>query len=518
MRVVVFVLLFTARICVGDPAPAEGRTYKIGTDGAFPYHDLDRQGRPAGFVATVIVAAARRANIALEWSATSQRAAEALRNDYDLWPLLSREGVDQLDNAYASRPWLRNEFAIGVDLDDKHLMEPPPTLATLCFRDQPNARTLAGQRFSKVRQIALPTREAALETFCRGASEGFLMEMRIAQHLLIDPPPACAHRIPTLIGLAGSTEEMVLAGKREHRQIVDLLRAEIDAMAADGELERILAPWSLYQTADIMGGFYRHQAERRFRTVAYLGAALAAAALVGIGQVIALRKSHRERVLAAANESSLRALSLRQTERLEEERARISREIHDELGQQLTVLKFGLNSLSRQSKSGAERQIAELLSQTDQAIRSMRQISSGLRPPILDQFGLFAAIEWLVEDFSQRTGIAVRLDLPADTLEVAADLSTTVFRIVQESLTNVARHSGASQVEILATWTPSALTVHVSDNGAGIQPEAEHRKSDRSLGILGMKERAAAAGGRLLVQLNPEGGTRVDLRLPLSAT
>jgi len=148
------------------------------------------------------------------------------------------------------------------------------------------------------------------------------------------------------------------------------------------------------------------------------------------------------------------------------------------------------------------------------AIGRIRNLASELRPAVLDSLGLAAALEWETQQFTHRTGIACTLELPAQPLSVDSDRSTDVFRIVQEALTNVARHARAQRVDVLVRAWRGELHLSVRDDGRGIT-EAD-TQSPHAHGLLGMRERALLWGGTVDIRIAPTGGTVVMLRLPLA--
>jgi PAS domain S-box-containing protein len=197
----------------------------------------------------------------------------------------------------------------------------------------------------------------------------------------------------------------------------------------------------------------------------------------------------------------------------EEERHRIAREIHDELGQALTGLKYEVSWLSRQTAGdGFAEKLAALERTIEETIRSVRRIVSELRPHVLDHLGLLEAIEWEGRQFEERTGIRCEVHLPEGPLTLDDDRSTSMFRILQETLTNVARHAVASRVEVDVAVGERYVQLVVRDNGRGITPE--QIASPRSFGILGMEERVRIFGGSVLVKGGEKGGTTVAVRIP----
>ena len=199
----------------------------------------------------------------------------------------------------------------------------------------------------------------------------------------------------------------------------------------------------------------------------------------------------------------------------EEERTRIAREIHDEFGQMITALKMDLSWLIKrlpQDEPELSRK-ADAMSETiDETLYNVRRISSELRPGILDDLGLAAAIEWQAETFSERSGILCELDLDEEGDDLDRQLATALFRILQEALTNVARHADASWVRVDLDVEPREVTLTVEDDGRGIT-QAELTDVE-SLGLMGMRERARALGGALTLEGRPSAGTTVIARIP----
>ncbi|HET7198768.1 MAG TPA: PAS domain S-box protein [Burkholderiales bacterium] len=229
---------------------------------------------------------------------------------------------------------------------------------------------------------------------------------------------------------------------------------------------------------------------------------------------ITLRKRYEDDLKRQQQE--LRELSARVLEAREEEKTRIARELHDELGQLLTALKMDLSWL-RERLPGAELagkadEMAQIL---DHTVSATRRISADLRPLMLDDLGLAEAAGWLVEDFARRSGIQVEARIAEDIplAQLSKSAATAIYRAVQESLTNIARHSGARRARVLIEVDEDALYVEVEDDGRGIAPQ-DLAKS-RSLGLKGMRERVAFLGGALEIGRAARGGTRLRLRMPL---
>jgi len=213
----------------------------------------------------------------------------------------------------------------------------------------------------------------------------------------------------------------------------------------------------------------------------------------------------------------LRALSSHLQTMIEDDRTRISREIHDELGQELTSLKFDISWLrdrAVEGKSAVDREkLTSMLKDTDVLISSVRRIATELRPPVLDALGLTAAIEWQAKDFEKRTGIQCKFKRMEEDIPIGMDASTTVFRVFQESLTNIARHAEASEVRIALERVNGRVSLKIEDNGKGISKATV--VGQRSLGILGMQERVRLINGDFTIESANGHGTVVAVNIPL---
>ncbi|HET7504562.1 MAG TPA: GAF domain-containing protein [Kofleriaceae bacterium] len=208
-----------------------------------------------------------------------------------------------------------------------------------------------------------------------------------------------------------------------------------------------------------------------------------------------------------------RALAGRIEAAREDERTQIARDVHDQLGQALTALKLDIGWLQRRTQDEPlTRKLDDMARATDEILRSVRRIASDLRPGILDALGLGAAIEWQAEEFTRRTGTPCAVKTDLTELQLERELATSVFRIFQEALTNVARHASAHKVEVVLGLTHGQLRLEVADDGVGV-PEVGPRGA--TLGILGMRERAWRLGGDCTVKRRSPHGTIVTVIVPL---
>jgi signal transduction histidine kinase len=205
----------------------------------------------------------------------------------------------------------------------------------------------------------------------------------------------------------------------------------------------------------------------------------------------------------------------------EDERRRLARELHDDIGQTLTALANQLQRIAddaqAQDNVGLKNRLSDALEITRGALRDTRELSRLLRPTLLDDLGLEVALQWLVRTLSERSGVPMECVSTLGEQRLSADLETLVFRVTQEALTNVMRHSQAAEAQVRLMRAGSLLRLQVSDDGKGFDP-SELNNPDRageSIGVRGMRDRAELFGGRLEIKSAPGEGTRVTLVVPV---
>lgn len=314
-----------------------------------------------------------------------------------------------------------------------------------------------------------------------------------------------------------------------NRSLVELIESTSASFLGKGwhahvhpdDLDDFLARWN---AAVAVGGslsaelrFVNAGGESVYMRVRSAPLVLADGRIIGfVGTLQDLTERVKSEMALRRAEQQLRDLAVELQTIRESERTRIAREIHDELGQSLTALKMEVawlrTRLPRQSLELAST-VDQMLSQVDGTIETVRRIATDLRPHVLDTLGLIAALEWQVGEFQRRTKISCALRTHGNQPQIDANQATAVFRIVQESLTNVARHGRASRAEVTVSSEAGQLVVGVADNGCGLSED--RLTASRSLGILGMRERAAAAGGTLSISTGADGGTIVRVHIPL---
>jgi signal transduction histidine kinase len=205
----------------------------------------------------------------------------------------------------------------------------------------------------------------------------------------------------------------------------------------------------------------------------------------------------------------------------EAERRRLARELHDEVGQALTAIKMNLQSARvLTDKDAILARLDDSIAIVDQALQQVRNLSLDLRPSLLDDLGLVAALRWYLDRQAQRAGYKAELITQPPGLRASPNLETVCFRVVQEALTNIARHAQAKYVTVKLRQTDTELELQIDDDGTGFDVGAARQLAAQgaSLGLLGMQERVLLSGGRIAIDSNPGSGTQILAHFPLSAS
>ena len=217
----------------------------------------------------------------------------------------------------------------------------------------------------------------------------------------------------------------------------------------------------------------------------------------------------------------MRALTRELINSQEEERKRISQELHDELGQALTAISLDLGIIERDLDPTTPQDIKERLSETraiaDELDERISELALDLRPSLLDDLGLLPTLNWYVDRWAQRSEVKVEIESIGRKKRLPPEIETALYRIVQESLTNVARHAQANKVLLRLDRQPKAVTVSIEDDGRGFDLEElqTSKAAPQSLGLSGMKDRISLLGGRLDIHTKPGEGTRIEIEIPL---
>ncbi|HJP93775.1 MAG TPA: PAS domain S-box protein [Pyrinomonadaceae bacterium] len=239
------------------------------------------------------------------------------------------------------------------------------------------------------------------------------------------------------------------------------------------------------------------------------------------GVIVGVQGTARDITERKVAQDALQMFSRHLIDAQEDERRRIARELHDQIGQVLTAVKMNLHTVQRVcGVSEAGSYIRDNIEAVDEALRMVRDLSVDLRPPILDDLGLVTALRWYVERYRKRTGLEVQvsIELTDQDERLPRDLETACFRIAQEALTNIVRHARATQVSLQLAKDGNVLMLSVKDNGVGFDPKSLRTRAPRvaTLGLISMQERAHTAGGTIEIESAVSRGTEVRFRLPLA--
>jgi PAS domain S-box-containing protein len=305
----------------------------------------------------------------------------------------------------------------------------------------------------------------------------------------------------------------------------DILQRHVWDLPADESASHTREGWTTFLKEGHMSGGYRLRAhdgtthDVEFRSVANVLPGLHLAILRDVTRENAMRREAQERLRESHEQS--RRVAARARARREEDRTRMARELHDQLGQALAALKIDLHWVGQQIATGLQvrsddltEKINGMMRLVDETLSRVRRISSELRPPVLDKLGLLAAVEWEAEEFTRRTHIRTRVKAGVEHVGLDRGRSTAVFRILQEALVNVATHAAASNVKISVSVAAGRLRIGISDDGRGVG--AEQTTGGVALGILGMRERASLLGGTVAIRRGPRRGTIVTIGIPLA--
>ena len=238
------------------------------------------------------------------------------------------------------------------------------------------------------------------------------------------------------------------------------------------------------------------------------------------GQPVGVQGMVRDITERKLAQDALQLFSRQLIEAQEDERRRIARELHDQIGQVLTAVKMNLHTVQQVSDSSETRSyVKDNIEAVDEALRLVRDLSVDLRPPVLDDLGLVTALHWYVDRYTQRTGLNVEVvvDLPEHNERFSRELETACFRIAQEALTNIVRHANATQILVQLEKEINVLVLTIKDNGVGFDLESLRKRAPRAatLGLVSMQERAHAAGGTIEIDSEVSKGTEVRFRLPI---
>ena len=294
--------------------------------------------------------------------------------------------------------------------------------------------------------------------------------------------------------------------QRPRRQAILAIAEEIDSLTGAAFRKQ-------YQQVNLSQINFRSEIERIVAVAFVIGILIAAGCIVRIATLE--HRTERQRAKTELAEEQLRHLTTQLMHAQEEERKTISRELHDEVGQLLTGLRIELGSLEplRENHTQFTDHLNETKAIAEQSLRAVRDLAVGLRPSVLD-LGLLPALQWQARHFSKRSGIPVSVGADGEFLALSDGHKTCVYRIVQETLTNCARHSSAKKVEVILRETAAALEVRIHDDGSGFDTKSPR---NGGIGLIGIEERVRELGGDLKIDSGPGRGTTLTVRFPLAA-
>ena len=388
-----------------------------------------------------------------------------------------------------------------------------------------------------------------------------LMGSVYVRDALLDPNPAAAAEYQRLLqesyrsadeALRGYVPVLDVPGEQERvarlrRELDDFRRTLLDVLTTDSrrwplEARDLLRHRIMPKREGVMrisdevqslnrSAFVRQQAEigalyRAIQRRVWQSFGLALAASLGIALLATLhagrleRRIERQRDREAESARDLQRLSSQLLTAQEEERRSIARELHDEVGQVLTAIKVELAMAQRgiEASGGDREALAGLRAITDGALSTVRDLSHLLHPAMLDDLGLPAAIEWYAKGFERRHGVRIELLQEHMDERLTADTEAAIYRILQEALTNVAKHAQATRCRIYLQRLPHTLLVTIEDDGVGFEPAASGTpRGARGLGLIGIRERVAQIRGELRIEATPGMGTRLTVEVPAAA-
>lgn len=495
--ITLFVVASTAR---AQDSTADPDLLRVAIFDFPPFHTLSPTGPPSGFAVDVMEAVAQRAGVRVRYVLEAS-AASALRalsdGDVDVVPNIgiipSRD-----EEADFSHPVYVSRVRIFVRAGTSGIGGPAD---------------LTGRRVAVVAgnvgvDIATPMRGVADTTYA--TSEAALLALIAGRADAMIYPEAMMWTLVTDLGLRDLVEttgppvrevERALAVREGNVALLARLDPAIDALVADDEYAQIVRRWFADPPP-----FWTVR-----RVLTWAGVLLL---VLAAGHSLRVRQLNRRLVRSA---DQLRALAAHLNTAREDEQRTLARELHDEIGQAMVALKMDLTLLREHDlgRDSLDARYDDMVALADSAIGVGHRICTRLRPDILDQLGLEAAVEWFADDFQQRTGIACTVEGSGADHSIDSDVSTAFFRILQEALANVLRHAEAHAVVIRLQLAGDLLTMEVEDDGRGVSPHDLERPD--ALGVLGMRERAAALGGSVSIGRGAESGTVVRVDIPRTA-
>jgi signal transduction histidine kinase len=501
-------------------APLSSKVYRIGYGDDAPFQFTSADGTATGVAVEIVREAARRRGIELQWVESANAGiGSILSGETDLWVLLT-DRPERRTQIHVTEPYLTNERCFLVlkrrgyhsyqDLGGARLAyraywskDAPPPAAGAGY---PNADELyLKDSFPRAEPVALvyDNLGEVLAALRQGRADAALINKSIVGALLL----AGGDRGQLdIVSAPDAVSPLALGSSFAAAEAADRIRDEMKTMAQDGAITRIAGRWGFFQSVslDVIGRLSAAERANRF----LLGGVLGLAAAIAFIGFLAMRLRNQRNAVEALGEKLISAQ--------EEERARIARDLHDDLSQRVAALSIGLSNLKRLMTNGGGQpeQLDRLSDQVGKVAGSLRTISHSLHPAMLQHAGLVPALQSLVREFSESSGIRVSMEAGPLSRPVPPEVALCLYRIAQEALQNIAKHSGAAEARVRLTGSGRDLQLTVSDSGAGFPGDTLEKGA--GLGIISMKERVRTVHGSLRVDTGPGHGTKVTARVPVS--
>ncbi len=482
---------------------------RVGSSVDSPYASVGADGKPMGFLVEVMTEAARRERYEVEWRFERLLEPALAEDKVDLWAIAAPSD-ERRKAIYFTEPWWVEDHFVAVlqssgirtiaDLNSKRL----------AVRTRPPFTRPLSSVLPHVTAVPIGSGGAGLSAICKGELDAALVSGRsLSQPMPEECPPATNLR---WIPLDAVVMEMSVASNYAARALADRFRHHIGEMFLDGTVARIAHrhPVQSSRTAQSLVAQAESEYQRRALRQTRLTAAAVILSLIG-ALAWSFRATRRER--AARDEA--RRLSGQILRVQDEERRRMARELHDGAAQQVAAVGINMTLLKSKLEAGEFSEAARLAEDSRELAtacsRELRSTTYLLHPPILEDLGLEPAIRSFTQGYMNRSGVQVDLDIQEDLGRLPADIEATIFRIMQEALANVQRHSGSKRANISLLRKAGEIELVVRDYGTAAAESAGFPKF--GVGILGMEERVRQFGGRFDVRFGQD-GTRVRSVLP----
>lgn len=485
------------------------RVVRVGSSIDSPFASLAADGKPAGFLVEVMVEAARREGYTVEWR--FERLLEpAIHGDkVDLWAIAAPSD-ERRKTIYFTEPWWVEDHFVAVLQSSNIRTIAGLNSKRLAIRTRPPFTRPLAAVLPQVKLVPIGSGGAGLMALCNGEVDAALVSGRsLSQPMPEECPPATSLR---WIPLDAVVMEMSVASHYRDKELASRFRHHIGEMFLDGTVARIAQrhPVQSSRTAQSLVAQAENEYQRRTLRNTRLTAAAVILSLIG-----ALAWSFRATTRERAARDEARRLSGQILRVQDEERRRMARELHDGVAQQVAAVGINMTLLKSKLEAGEVSEAVRLAEDSrDLATscgRELRSTTYLLHPPILEDLGLEPAIRSFTEGYMNRSGVQVDVDIQEDLGRLPPDIEATIFRIMQEALANVQRHSGSKHAKISLRRKAGEIELVVRDYGTTAAESAEAPKF--GVGILGMEERVRQFGGRFDVRFG-EDGTRVRSVLP----